>query len=64
MERELKELDAAECRSVSETIEFAKEQAKQSENGRISMQVLINGVAARGSTIARNALTTKNRDLA
>ena len=28
------------------------------------MQVLIKGVAARGSTIARNALTTKNRTLA
>lgn len=62
--REMKALERANQYSVKEVLEKAKEKAKESPNGRVSMPALIRGMTAKGSTVARNILTKKDRGMA
>lgn len=59
----LRDLEDSDHMEVHEALEKAKELSKNSSNGRISMPALISGTTARGSTVARNALSKKNRTL-
>ena len=59
----LQDLKDSEHMEVHEALEKAQKLAKNSSNGRISMPAFISGTTARGSTVARNALSKKKRTL-
>ena len=59
----LSDLENSEHMHVHDALEEAKKRAKSTINGRVSMPAFISGTTARGSTVARNALSKKKRTL-
>ena len=49
---------------VSQALAHARKLAEDSPSGRVSIPTYVSGMAARGSTVARNVLSTKQRNLA